>query len=810
LIVDSGDVPRGGRGPSTHDLSGFDEADGQAGAGLTVINNESSWVTERFADFLSAVASNSDVLFVTSAAVKMVAHVLDADVAAVLSEDRVQASFGFDHGQVPNAENFETAMKCGSLDVPRVGRCSCIASPIDSPIPGTLLVAWHRDDTFNGDEVSLLRALARSLGMALRMIQLADGERALRLVHVAENLALSETVGERQDLLERLARIQRAMSVRMPINQMLDAIVAGAAELFGDEIVGLRMLDPNDPDYLVLVAHRGLSAKHGVATARSLAHEGAGGRAFKTDSVVVINDSGHSDLGLQEFGEGGTTTAMAAPVYENGQPVGSIVVASLIPGRSYSTAEQEVLRTFVEHASVCLTGAKSGATMEHQAFHDPLTELPNRALFIDRLGQALRRSRREPGPQVAVLLIDLDRFKFVNDSLGHAAGDLLLTQVAERLLGAIRDVDTAARLGGDEFAVLVEECAGTRAASALAERLLEALRPAFSVGGKDVSIAATIGIAVASLGQEEASEMLRNADLAMYQAKVSGSGCSRVFEPSMHTAVMKRLDLESEMRRGIETGEFVLYFQPQFELRSGRTVGVEALLRWQHPTLGLIYPADFIEIAEETGLIVPIGGRVLESAVKMSQLLQGFAPGPDPFTMSVNLSVRQVQQPDLAYEVDQVLKAASIDPASLTLEMTETVLMEDTEVTLEQLTRLRSLGVRLAIDDFGTGYSSLGYLRRFPIDVLKIDQSFINGVGQSAQGSALTTAIMALAQTLDLETVAEGIERPEQLEDLVRMNCLLGQGFLLSPALPAAQLSAFLKRQERKSSVARYSEIKRR
>jgi diguanylate cyclase (GGDEF)-like protein len=731
----------------------------------------------------------------------MVAQALEAEVAAVLSEDRVQASVGFAMGQAPDRGSFDAGVAQGYLDVPGVGRCSCIAAPIDSPIPALLLVARSGAEPFGGEEVSLLRAMARSLGMTLRMIELVDAERHLRHVsenQAAENAGLLDTVRERQDLLERLAKIQRSISMRMPIKEMLDAIVAGAAELFGNEVVALRMLDPEDPLYLVLVSHSGMSAQQESATARSLAKEGAGGQAFTEDRIVVVNDYSRSELGLQPFADAGVTTAMAAPLYENGKAIGSIVVGSLIVGRSYSQAEQEVLRTFSEHAGICLTDAKTVASMEHQAFHDPLTDLPNRALFLDRLGQALRRSRREPGGQVAVLFIDLDRFKFVNDSLGHAAGDVLLAQVGQRLLGAIRDVDTAARLGGDEFAVLVEECAGTKAAGALAERLLDGLRPAFTVGGKDVSIAAAIGVAVSALGQEEAPDLLRNADLAMYQAKVSGTGRSRIYEPGMHTAVMKRLDLESEMRRGIERGEFVLHFQPQIELQGGRTVGVEALLRWRHPTLGLIYPGDFIEVAEETGLIVPIGRMVLTQAVKMSQFLQGIAEGPDPFRVSVNLSVRQVQQADLAYEVDQVLKAASIDPASLTLEVTETVLMEDTDVTVDQLARLRSLGVKVAIDDFGTGYSSLGYLRRFPIDVLKIDRSFINGVGQSAQETALTSAIIALAETLGLETVAEGIERIDQLEDLKRMNCLLGQGFLFSPALAPTPLLAFLKGQNRK------------
>lgn len=734
----------------------------------------------------------------------MAAQSLEAEVAAVLSEGRVQACLGFAIGHDPDCASFEAAAARGHLDLEGVGDCFCTAAPLDSPTPSWLLVARSGTETFAIEELSLLRAMARSLGMTIQLIRVVDNERRLRQVseeNAAENLKLLEVVRERQDLLEMLAKIQRSISMRMPLDEMLASIVAGAGDLFGNEMVAIQLKDPKDPRYLVLMSSSGLSAEQTAALERAPTTEGAAGRAYREDRVILIKDYRHSIEGRRELVETGLVTAMTAPLHENGKPVGCIGVGSTVPGREYSQAEQEVLLTFAEHASIALADARMVAAMEHQAFHDSLTDLPNRALFLDRLGQALRRSRRELAASVAVLFIDLDRFKSVNDSLGHAAGDALLAEVGSRLLKSVREVDTAARLGGDEFAVLVEEGGGMIAAAALAERLQESLRSPFSVEGKDVSIAAAIGVAVSTSGHEEADELLRNADLAMYQAKVSGSGRSRVYEPSMHAAVIKRLDLESEITRGIDAGEFVVHYQPQIELKSGRVVGVEALVRWQHPSQGLIYPGDFIEVAEETGLIVPLGRLVLEQAAQMSGLLQAFT-AVAPFGMSVNLSVRQVQRVDLVDEVEQVLRAASIDPASFTLEVTESILLQDTDVTVEQLSRLRRLGVKLAIDDFGTGYSSLGYLRRFPIDVLKIDRSFVNGVGQSAQESALTGAIIALASTLGLTTIAEGIERPEQLEELIRMNCPFGQGFHFSPALPASRLTSFLKHQKRAARLS--------
>ncbi|MGH2367961.1 MAG: putative bifunctional diguanylate cyclase/phosphodiesterase [Chloroflexota bacterium] len=429
--------------------------------------------------------------------------------------------------------------------------------------------------------------------------------------------------------------------------------------------------------------------------------------------------------------------------------------------------------------------------LAHQAFHDPLTNLANRALFRNRVEHALARAGRHDGC-VAVLFLDLDNFKNVNDSLGHAAGDQLLLAVAERIRGEVRPGDTAARLGGDEFAILLEQARHIGDPAHVADRVIESLRAPIPLDGKDVFVGASVGIAVNDARDEQAEDLLRNADVAMYMAKSLGKGQYIIFEPSMHAVALERLALAADLRRAVERQEFTLRYQPIAVLETGRIAGVEALVRWQHPEHGLLAPDTFIPLAEETGLIVPIGRWVLQQACRQMAQWREALPPDRSLTMSVNLSARQLQQPGLVEEVGHVLRQTGLDPQDLTLEMTETTLMEDTEVTIPRLQALRSLGVRLAIDDFGTGYSSLSYLRRFPIDILKIDRSFVEGVGSGTEQGALVQTIIALGETLRLRTVAEGIEGAEQLDALRALGCDLGQGYYLAKPLDAAEVSALL------------------
>jgi diguanylate cyclase (GGDEF)-like protein/PAS domain S-box-containing protein len=422
------------------------------------------------------------------------------------------------------------------------------------------------------------------------------------------------------------------------------------------------------------------------------------------------------------------------------------------------------------------------AQLAYQALHDPLTGLANRVLFQDRVEHSFAAAGRTGGARVAVLFLDVDEFKTVNDSLGHGQGDRLLAMLARRLLNATRGCDTVARLGGDEFAVLIENAAADAEALIVAERIAVSLHAPFDLGDRKVSVSASIGIARAAEG-DTTETILRNADVAMYQAKAEGKGRHAIFEPAMHRALVDRMAIETDLREGIERGELRLMYQPIIELQTGHLTAVEALVRWAHPQRGLLPPALFVPIAEETGLIVPLGRIVLREACREAARWRALAADGDAPAVTVNLSARQFQQADLAADVAAALQESTLDPAHLVLEITESVVMRDTEATVQQLHALKALGVQLAIDDFGTGYSSLSCLQRFPIDVLKIDKSFMDGVTHGGNDAALARTIIALADMLALRTVAEGIEHPAQEKMVHDLGCQFGQGFLFAKPL---------------------------
>jgi diguanylate cyclase (GGDEF)-like protein/PAS domain S-box-containing protein len=442
--------------------------------------------------------------------------------------------------------------------------------------------------------------------------------------------------------------------------------------------------------------------------------------------------------------------------------------------------------------------------LTHKAFHDELTGLANRALLTDRVRHALAR-RISGGERLAVLFLDVDDFKTINDSLGHGAGDKVLVAVAERLATCLRPADTTARVGGDEFAVLLEDTS-TKHAAAVAERIIATLQRPLTLEGMEVFVGASIGIALADYDETTPEELLRNADLAMYLAKSQGKGLWRLFEPSMHAAVLKRLDLNADLKRALANNDFVLHYQPIVDLATERIVGVEALVRWVHPERGLISPAEFMAMAEETGLIVPLGRWVLEEACRTAQL---FSSREGKLGMSVNLSQKQLQQPGLVAEVRAALERSGLAPSRLTLEITESVVMEDAVATIAILNQLRELGMRVAIDDFGTGYSSLSYLRQLPIDVLKLDKEFVDGIASGSRDSVLPKTVIELANTLGLRTVAEGIETEAQLDHLKRWNCELGQGFYFAKPATAEEVVKMLRREDghRRSTTSRETKI---
>jgi diguanylate cyclase (GGDEF)-like protein len=430
----------------------------------------------------------------------------------------------------------------------------------------------------------------------------------------------------------------------------------------------------------------------------------------------------------------------------------------------------------------------------HAAYHDSLTGLANRSLFTDHLRLAMERARRHDNHLFGVLFMDLDRFKNVNDSLGHAHGDQLLLAVSERLQKCVRPEDTVARFGGDEFAILLNSIENSIDVIRTAERIQQMISQPFTLGHHEIFTTASVGITLSSLGYAEADELLRDADTAMYRAKAIGTGRFEVFDKVMHARAVTALKLENDLRRAVENEEFRILYQPIVNTESGAVAGFEALIRWEHPERGLTSPAEFIAAAEETDLIIAMGDWVLSNACRQARQWQREFPRDEQLFISVNLSGKQFTQRDLVEVVERALRESGLPPHCLKLEITETILMENAEVAISMLKRLRTLGVQLGIDDFGTGYSSLSYLRRFPLDHLKIDQSFVQDIDRDPNSLAIVGAIINLGHTLRLSVIAEGVESGAQLDLLRQYRCDQAQGFHFARALPAADVGVLLDR----------------
>jgi diguanylate cyclase (GGDEF)-like protein len=448
---------------------------------------------------------------------------------------------------------------------------------------------------------------------------------------------------------------------------------------------------------------------------------------------------------------------------------------------------------FAAEAAMALENYRLIDELRRQAFHDALTGLANRNLLLDRLEHAVAQ---RPGPNVglyAILFLDLDDFKAVNDNVGHSGGDELLLTVAQRLLKGLRPRDTAARLGGDEFAILLEDLRSKDEAHQVARRLINEVAAPIRIGDMDLTVGTSIGIAIGIAGESSAEDLLRNADFAMYRAKLLGKGRFEVFRPDLHDVATQQMALREQLRLAVDNDELRVHYQPIVDLASGAVLGVEALLRWQRRDGSMLLPDDFIPLAEESGLILPIGAWILERACRDARAWQTRHDLPRLF-VAVNLSAHQFQDPGLDAQISAALDVSGLDASRLVLEITESVLMQTGAATVDRLTELRRLGIRLALDDFGTGYSSLSYLERFPVDILKIDKSFVQQMGEKGFKPVIARAVAQLGKGLGLEVVAEGIERPAQAATLLRLGCALGQGNAYAEPLSPDAVEAVLHR----------------
>ncbi|HEY8728356.1 MAG TPA: EAL domain-containing protein [Acidothermaceae bacterium] len=748
--------------------------------------------TQLLVQFLAAVSTCADEAAAVRVAAERTAAALEAEAAAVVF-DTVVSTVGFPRGAAPTEDLLAVvARSVRTINVPGVGACDAMSAPLDHDGRGHLMVARSGGDGFTAEESNFLRGMARTLHLALTMLRTLEAERAMRErseAQAAENEELLGSLRGRHHLLEQLMDIQRAISRRAPLEQVLDSIVAGAHELLDDEFSSLRLLDVEAPERFIRVTSHGLPA--GAADVADAAEtQWHGGRATEAlsfqaiaaDRVIVAQPLVPTDTGDAAI------AAMAAPVHEGGRAVGALVVGSSTRAHSYSETERATLAAFAQQVSLAITDAR---TLEdvRQANHDPLTGLASRRLFIDRLSQAIPTDHSQP--RAALLFIDLDRFKAVNDALGHAAGDVLLIEIADRLRGCLRANDGAARFGGDEFAVLLRGVYDERQAIEVAERILTAVRQPVDINGSQLFVDASIGIVGVSAGGD-AESLIRDADVAMYEAKRAGSGRHASFELAMRTRFDDRVALEADLRGALDDEQFVLQYQPIVDVADGRIECVEALVRWAHPTRGTLPPLSFIPLAEDTGLILPLGEWILRKACTEAATWPTYVAGRLAPSVTVNLSGRQLQEPDLPRVIARALADTGLDPASLILEITESVLLLDSASALTRLRELKDLGLRLAVDDFGTGYSSLRYLRSFPVDILKVDKWFVDGIATDIDAANLVAAIINLGTTMHLRTVAEGIETAEQLDVLRKNDCRLGQGFFFSRPLDPPALRELL------------------
>ncbi len=729
-------------------------------------NATGAWSAHQLAEFLARISECSDAAIAQREAAERAAEAFEAEVAVVGETGRPVGWIGFPRtdGVCPVHVSSLLGTPDGIVALPQIGDVATLGASHETPEGHYHLVVGRvAPATFTPEERGLLRSMARVLALSLRSLHLLTEQQ------------------KRQDMLLRISQIQQAIAGRAELDEMLHAITRGLGEFLG-EIVMVRLVDPDSPTTHHMVASYGVPDDVRPMINSLPIEIGITGRAVQENRLVIINDYQVAERMVPDFVAYGVEAMMAAPIHEAGTAVGAVCVASRTV--AFTDLQREALEMFTQTASLALSNAHAVEGMR-RAYYDALTGLPNRAFF----GDELARRRSEDAGRSAVLFIDIDRFKAVNDSLGHAAGDELLRAVADRVSGCLRPDDVVARHGGDEFTVLLPDVHSDAEVDQVAERIIASLSAPVTVAGREIVVSASVGIALDEPGLDT-HDLVQQADVAMYHAKQTGRARHARFSRALGEEARRRLDTEVALRNALTDNELSLHYQPLVDLISGRTIGAEALLRWNAPDQQDTSIADVISLAEDTGLIIPIGEWVIREACAQRQ---AWAPLiPDDFRLHANVSVKQLEESDFDARLHRCLRDHGLSTSALTLEITESVLIGQDNSAREVVDRIRTLGVDLSLDDFGKGYSSLAYLADLNLQSLKIDRGFIARVAEIGSSAAIVRHIIALTHELGMSVVAEGVETYDQSAILTGLGCDHAQGYFFARPMAASAFTELL------------------
>jgi diguanylate cyclase (GGDEF)-like protein len=761
-----------------------------------------TWTTQQLVAFLAEVSACRDAESAARAAAEAAAMATESEVGAVVIDGRVVASVGYPPDDLPFDELVRAAGGAPEPLPSRDGDLTHISVATIGRIEWGRLVTARRAGEYESAERGLLRAMATVLGLTLDLLRTLEAERRSRAGQEAKTRQVSQLLAharmQRQQTLERISAIQRAISSRRELTEVLDAITEAACELLESDMAELRLTSGPNGD--LIFSARGIDPELAAEAQDPTTDASLIADATRSATAVIENDLPRRRP-QNRLGRDGAQAAMAVPVRLAGEVVGGLVVATRSPRRTYGPPDEALASTLAEHAALALQDASTVAELQqtlaqamHQAQHDSLTGLSNRGTFLSDLDRQL--AVRE-APAIAVMFVDLDHFKAVNDTRGHAAGDRLLQLTGRRLISSLRPGDHVARMGGDEFAIMLRGITEEQRGLVAALRVFDALTQRADLFGEEINVGASVGLAVARQGDTSAA-LLARADLALYEAKRRGRGQVCLYHPGLEEGAHRPEGLGSQIRDALEAGQIAVRYQPVFRLGSPSPIGLEALAHWDHPDLGPIPPEEFLRIAEEAGVTVPIGHRVLSSACTALSKLR--TTTGLPLTLCVNLSPQQIRDEDLPGLIATQLVEHDLEASDLVLEVTESVLKNQVE---RALARLLETGVRFALDGFGTGDSSLSTLRRLPMDWLKIDKSLVARLHEQARperalcrGSVdeagLVQAVIGMGAGLGLRVVAQGVETQAQLDHLRGMGCEYAQGALLAPPMGEGELVTWL------------------